>query len=447
MNVRSGWGGPRETGWRNWAGTVQAAPAWRVPVQDEAEVVEVVRAAADAGQRVKAVGTGHSFTGAAYTDGVLLDLSGTAGLRGVVADGAGSRVRVGAGTTLSALNRYLGERGLAVANLGDIDAQTVAGAISTGTHGTGARFGGLASFVTGLRLVLADGRVVDCSADEHPELFAAAGVGLGAFGVVVEVELACVPAFRVRAVESPEKLSSLLPRLDEVLTGHDHVEFFWFPHTDRCLVKRNDRLPADDHAGLPLSRWRRWWADDVVDNRLFEAANQVATWRPSWSPAVNRIGAQLMSRREYTDISYRVFVSPRTVRFRETEYAVPRQALGEVLDILRRWFERTGAPVTFPLEVRCAAADNPWLSTASGRDTAYIAVHQYVEQDHTRVFRFFEDVMERYDGRPHWGKMHRLTADRLADLYPRFTDALQVRDQVDPGRLFTNPYLDRVLGR
>lgn len=293
---------------------------------------------------------------------------------------------------------------------------------------------------------MADGRVVACSRTEEPELFAAACVGLGAFGVVVEVELGCVPAFRVRAVESPEKLSELLPRLDEVMTERDHVEFFWFPHTDSCLVKRNDRLPPEDRSGAPLPEWRRRWADDVVDNRLFAAANRAATLRPSWVPAVNQIGAKVISRREYTDVSHRVFVSPRTVRFRESEYAVPRDAVGEILVFLRDWFERTGEPVTFPLEVRYSAADDLWLSTGSGRETAYIAVHQYVGQDHTRVFRVFEDVMERHDGRPHWGKLHRLTAERLAALYPRFGDAVRVRDRVDPGRLFANPYLDRVLG-
>ncbi|GAB79376.1 D-arabinono-1,4-lactone oxidase [Austwickia chelonae] len=432
--------------WRNWAGTVEAFPVRRVSVRDEDEVVAVLRGAVEEGLRVKAVGAGHSFTGAAYTDGVLVDLSALAGLRGVVADGAGARVRVGAGTTLRELNVLLDESGLAVPNLGDIDAQTIAGAISTGTHGTGATFGGLSSFVTALRVVTADGRVSWCSRAEDPELFAAAGVGLGAFGVVVEVELACVPAFRVRAVESPERLSELLPRLDEVMTEHDHVEFFWFPYTDSCLVKRHDRLPPEDSSGVPLPEWRRLWADDVVDNRLFAAANRAVVLRPSWVPTVNQVGAKVISRREYTDVSHRVFVSPRTVRFRESEYAVPRDAVGEALVFLRDWFERTGEPVTFPLEVRYTAADDLWLSTASGRDTAYIAVHQYVGQDHTRVFRVFEDVMDRCDGRPHWGKLHRLTADRLAALYPRFGDALRVRDRVDPGRLFANPYLDRVLG-
>lgn len=442
MSVKGDQVGPDR--WENWAGNVRALRARCVAAASTADVVAAVREARADGLRVKAVGSGHSFTGAAYTDGVLLDLRALTGL--VQVDPAAGRVRVRAGTTLRDLNRLLDAAGLAMANLGDIDAQSISGALATGTHGTGAAFGGLASTVTALRLVLADGTDVTCSATERPELFAAARLGLGAFGLVTEVELAVLPAYRIRAVERPARLPDLLADFDATMTGHDHVEFFWFPHTDGCLLKTNTRLAPGDRSGEPLPAWRAWLGGELVDNALFEGLNRALTACPRATPWANRVSAAAMSRREFTDVSHRVFVSPRRVKFRESEYAVPRAAAPEILRYLAGWFDRTREPVSFPLEVRYAAADDVWLSTAYGRDVAYLAIHQYVGMDHTRVFRAFEDVLARYDGRPHWGKLHRLDAEVLAARYPRFGDALAVRDLVDPDRVFANPYLDRVLG-
>lgn len=430
--------------WGNWSGTVCALPARRIEPVSTQEVAAAVCAARADGLRVKAVGSGHSFTGAAFTDGVLLDLHRMSGVLSF--DAATGNVRVLAGTTLRDLNRGLDRLGRALTNLGDVDAQTISGALATGTHGTGAAFPGLAATVTGLRIVLADGTDVACSARERPDLFAAAGLGLGALGVVTEVELATVPAFRLAAVEEPARLPDLLADLDTVMTSTDHAEFYWFPHTDACLVKRNRRLGPDEPAGEPQSPWAQWWTDSFVDNTVFEGINRALTHCPRATPWVNRISAKAMSRRAYTDVSHRVFVSPRSVRFRESEYAVERAAAPEILRYLAGWFERTREPVSFPVEVRYAAADDVWLSTASGRDVAYLALHQYAGHDHRRAFRAFEDVVSRYDGRPHWGKLHRLDAGRLAELYPRLPDALAVRDAVDPDRLFANPYLRRVLG-
>lgn len=431
--------------WDNWARTVHAEPARIVSVHNTEDVVAAVTAARAEGLRVKAVGSGHSFTGAAYTDGVLLDLRPMTGL--LQSDPVSGRVRVRAGTTLHDLNRLLDVVGLVLTNMGDVDAQTISGAIGTGTHGTGAAFQGLAAGVTGLRIVTADGADVTCSAQERPELFEAARLGLGAYGLITEVELSCVPAFRVRAEESPASLSELLRHLDETMTSTDHVEFFWFPHTDGCLLKRNTRLAPGDDTGEPLPDWKRWLTRDFVDNTVFAGLNRALTLAPGATPRVNRLSAAAMSRSRFTARAHDVFISPRKVRFRESEYAVPRDAAPEILGYLARWFERTGEPVSFPLEVRYAAADDVWLSTAYQRDVAYIAIHQHVAHDHRRAFRAFEDVMARYDGRPHWGKLHRLDAARLGQLYPRFADAMAVRDVVDPDRVFANPYLDRVFGR
>lgn len=429
--------------WRNWSGTVVATPADVVHADTPEDAADAVRAASRRGLTVRVAGSGHSFTPLVATDGLLLHV---AGLRGLVStDSVRRRVRVRAGTPLHELNRALDALGLALPNLGDIDRQTVSGAIATGTHGTGTRLQGIAAAVSGLTLVLADGSTLTCSAEVEPAVFTAAGVGLGALGVVTEVELQCVPAFRLHAKESVESLAALLPRLQAEADAHDHLDLHWFPHTDRVLVKRNDRV-APGEGPPPLARWRARLDDDLLANRTFEAVNRVARARPTLVPRLNRIAVRALGTREFSDCSWRVFCSARDVRFVESEYAVPRGSVDAVLGELRRWFDRTRAPVAFPVEVRFVGADDVWLSTAHERDNAYIAVHQYHRMDPRPLFTAFEAIVAEHAGRPHWGKVHTLGADRLTELYPRFEDFRAVRDRLDPGRLFTNAHLRHLLG-
>jgi L-gulonolactone oxidase len=428
------------TGWTNWAGNQACSPAEVAVPRDAAGVAAVVSRAAERGLRVKPVGAGHSFTGVALTDGVHLRLDALTGL--VAADPATGLVRLRAGTRLRDVPALLAPHGLAMTNLGDIDAQTLAGAVSTGTHGTGAGFGGIATQVRALRLVLADGAEVACSAAERPELFAAARVGLGALGVLTEVTLSCVPAFLLRADERPVPLAEA-PGL---LTADDHVEFFWFPHTDRALLKRNTRLPAGS-PGAPLSAGRAWWDDRFLANTVFEWTCRLGHRVPAAVPLVNRVAARALAARTYTDRSHRVFVTAREVRFREMEYAVPVDALTGVLTELRAAVRRNGWRISFPVEVRVAAADDVWLSTAYGRDTGYVAVHRYHRESPDEYFRAVEAIMVAAGGRPHWGKEHHLDAATLAERYPRFADFRRVRAAVDPAGVFANAYTDRVLGR
>jgi L-gulonolactone oxidase len=427
--------------WSTWSGAVAADPVAIEQPSTEDQVVAIVHAAADLGLRVKAVGSGHSFPPIAVTDGVMLRMERLAGI--VDVDLAAMRVVVRAGTVLGDLNRALFARGLALPNLGDIDRQTISGAVATGTHGTGAGFRGIADAVVGLRLVLADGTVADCDAAREPALFHAARIGLGAFGVVTELTLQCVPAFLLHAQEEPDSLGRVLDSIDEVLESADHVEFYWFPHTDRVLVKRNARRSLS--GGLdPLPRWRARLDDDLLANRVFEVVNRVAAARPSWIPRINAVSSRALSAREFTQPSFEVFASERTVRFNEMEYAIPREALPPVMRDLQALAD--GLRVAFPVEVRVAEADDLWLSTASGRPTAYVAVHEYHRRDHREYFDAFEAVARAADGRPHWGKWHSRSAEDLQPAYPHLTDAIAVRDRVDPDRRFANAYLDRVLG-
>lgn len=429
--------------WANWAGTATAQPSMSAAPTSVDEVTEAVLRSRERGLRVKAIGSGHSFTPIAVTDGTLLRLDGLTGI--VSADATAGRVRVRAGTPLHVLNPALAALGLALPNLGDIDRQTISGALATGTHGTGAAFRGIADAVVGLQLVLADGSVRECDANNDPDLFQAARVGLGALGIVTEVTLQCVSAFALEAREEPGTLSATLASFDEVMASADHVEFYWFPHTDRILLKRNTRLPLDA-PGRPLPRWRAWLDDDLLSNRVFEAVNRVSAARPSWVPRINQVSSRVLSAREFTAPSYQVFASQRDVRFREMEYAVPRAAAVGVLRDLARMIDRDGHRLPFPVEVRVLAADDVWMSMAQGRDTCYVAVHQYHRMDHRAYFSAFEDIARGADGRPHWGKMHDRSAADLAPAYPHWDDFQRVRSAVDPDRVFANDYLSRVLG-
>jgi FAD-linked oxidoreductase len=427
--------------WRNWAGTESATGVEILRPRSTDELAAAVKAAAEQGKKLKAVGAGHSFTGCSVPEQVMVRLDGLASITN--ADKASGRITVGAGTGLAKLNAGLAAFDLAMANLGDIDKQTISGAISTGTHGTGARLGGLATQIVGLELVTADGSVLNCSAEENPEVFAAARVSVGALGVITSLTVQSVPAFLLRAQEMPLPLAEVLGSFDELADGNDHFEFYWFPHTELALTKRNNRVAAGVGPS-PVGRIRGWVDDELLSNRVFELTNRLSVRRPALVPRINQFASKALSAREYIDSSYKVFCSERKVVFRESEYAVPREHVVEVVNQLRAWIDRSGERVPFPIEIRVAAADDIWLSTAYGRDTAYVAIHQYHRLAHDKYFDAFERIVSAFGGRPHWGKLHTLGADQLRERYPRFDDFLAVRDRLDPGRTFTNPYTRQV---
>lgn len=429
-----------KTAWRNWAGT-EAAVA--TEVLRPRDLDELSSAVAGAERTVRARGSGHSFTAVGAAHDLALDLSAWTGI--VSADADSGLVTVRSGTTLRALNAELDRLGRAMTNLGDIDAQTIAGAISTGTHGTGARFGGISTQVAALELVLADGSVVTCSPDERPELFAAGRVGLGAFGVLSTVTLRTEPSFVLHAEERPEPLEDVLASLDGNCADNDHFEFYWFPYGRNALTKRNNRLPAGT-VPEPLSRTRQFVEYQLMENVAFGTVCRVGrAVRPLVRP-LNRLSSAVLSARAYSDVSHKVFVTNRNVRFTESEYAVPREALPEVLGELRARVPKLANPVMFPVEIRVAAADDIWLSTAYERDSAYIAVHQFVGMPYQEYFDLFESIAGAVGGRPHWGKMHSLDASVLRERYPRFDDFTKLRASLDPAGKFVNPYLARVLG-
>ncbi|MFD9812668.1 D-arabinono-1,4-lactone oxidase [Streptomyces sp. NPDC059080] len=432
-----GSGGP----WRNWAGNVSVRPARTVAPASSQELAASVRSAAEDGLTVKAVGTGHSFTSVAATDGLLIRPERLCGVRDIDRD-AGT-VTVAAGTPLHHLNRTLAAHGLSLTNMGDVTEQTVSGATATGTHGTGRESASLAAQITALELVTADGSVLRCSAEQNAGVFAAARLGLGALGVVTELTFAVEPEFLLTAREEPMPFDEVTDRFEELATENEHFEFYWFPHTGNCNTKRNNRSQGP---AAPPGKVRGWIEDELLSNGVFQAACTLGRAVPATVPAVAKLASRALSARTYTDIPYKVFTSPRRVRFVEMEYALPRAAAIGALHELKALVDGSGFKVSFPVEVRCAPADDIALSTASGRDTVYIAVHMYRGTSHGAYFAATERIMTAHGGRPHWGKLHTRDAEYLSGVYPRFGEFIAVRDRLDPGRLFGNAYLRRVLG-
>ncbi len=430
----------RRDRWRNWAGNQICAPRRIHRPSTEAELVLLVQQAARDGERVKVVGSGHSFTAIALTDGHLVDLARYSAV--LDADATTGRVEVQAGITLKRLNEELWRRGLALRNLGDVAYQTVSGAISTGTHGTGLRFGCLATQVIGLRVVTGEGEVIECSADRDPEVFQAARVGLGAAGILSTVTLQAEPAFNLHALERVEPLDEILDRQDRLIEEHEHFEYFVGPMSTHAFTKRNNRT---DRPAEPIPPWREWALDVALGWAGGNAVAHLNRVSPRLGGRVRRL-LPSNEREDYVDRSYKVYTSERKVRFVEMEYFIPRQHAREALERVRALVARSGWRISMPIEVRWTAPDDIPLSMCHGRETTSIAVHTRTFEPFQPYFEAVETIMRDYEGRPHWGKLHFQDAQTLQHRYPQWEDFRATRRRLDPHGVFANPYLDRVLG-
>jgi L-gulonolactone oxidase len=417
--------------WVNWSGSQRATPQRFAAPASRRELAELVAAAPGP---IRVAGAGHSFSAGVVTDGTLLSLDAL----DRVLDVDGTQVRVEAGIRLNALSRELHARGLAMPNLGDIDVQSLAGALATGTHGTGTRLPNLSGQVTSVELIGADGR--ERTITEGDEL-RAARVSLGALGVIAAVTLRCVPAFRLRHTDKPKPLEPLLDELQARADAHDHFEFWTFPHADVALTRTLDR--TDQEPRRP-NRVSAYVSDVVMDNHAFRAVNEVAKRFPGTIPALNRFASRVASRRERVDWSAAIFASDRLVRFEELEYGVPREHAAAAVRAARTVLERHA--VSFPIELRFTAADDALLSPAHGRDSAFVAVHVFQGMPYEAAFREVEAALSELGGRPHWGKRSFLDHAQLAPRYPRWDDFQRIRASYDPEGRFANPWIRAILG-
>ncbi|WP_019930504.1 D-arabinono-1,4-lactone oxidase [Nocardia sp. BMG111209] len=425
--------------WVNWAGDQQCAPAAVAAPGSPDEVAAALAAAAAAGHTVRVAGAGHSFNDTVLTDGTLLRMSNLDRIRHVDTDTG--LVRVEAGATLNAISTRLHPFGLAFPNLGDIDVQSVAGATATGTHGTGGTLRNISAALHSVELMLADGSRVELNERTDPDGWRAARVNLGALGVVTAVTLQLVPSFVLEGIERPVPFAEVLADLDEFVDGNEHFEFYMFAHSPLAMTKRNNRVAGPEQ---PRPEVVDWFADIAMSNYTFDGLCRLTRRRPQLIPWVQRLAAYAGSYRRQVDRSYRVFASPRLFRFTEMEYAIPREHAAAALREIKEIGTRFDSPM--PTEVRFVAPDDAFLSPAGGRETCYIAVHQYRGMAWEPYFRACEAVFDRYQGRPHWGKRHFQTAETLRDRYPEWDRFQQVRRRLDPEGRFANPYVTRVLG-
>jgi FAD-linked oxidoreductase len=430
--------------WRNWSGLVTTQPTRVAGPQGAEAVAAEVRAARAAGSTVKMVGSGHSFTAIGAPTATMLTPGGLAGILDI--DREAMTVTAGSGTQLKHLNLALERAGLSLHNMGDIAEQTLAGAISTGTHGSGGRAASLAAQVVALELVTGTGELLRASPEDNPDVFEMARVGLGALGVITTVTFRVEPVFVLEAHEQPMSWDEALATFDEMTATSDHVDMYWFPHTDRMLTKRNERRGTDLSQARPLGRLKAWVDDDFLQNTVFGVLTAGANRVPRVIPRMNRFAAGMLSERTFSDVPHRVFTAKRAVVFREMEYAVPREAGLAVLAEARRAIDGSGLRISFPVEIRTAPADDMPMSTAYRRDSLYLAFHTHRDADHLDYFALLEPILRAHDGRPHWGKVHTRTAADLRPTYQRFDDFLAMRDRLDPDRVFANPHLQRILG-
>ncbi|MEO7197777.1 MAG: D-arabinono-1,4-lactone oxidase [Solirubrobacterales bacterium] len=430
--------GPR---WRNWSREQRCRPHSIVRPHTREGLIAAIVEANDAGRQIRASGSGHSFNSSALTDGTMLRLDALDRILKV--DHAAQLVKVEAGIELWALNQRLDRLGLALENLGDIDRQTLAGSISTATHGTGARYRNRSAQVTGLELITADGTTLELSEDSDPDGFRAARVGIGALGVIYAVTLRVVPPFRIDRTDRQRPLAETLGRLDELVDSLDHFEFFVFPHADRALCRESTRTDAP---ARPRGKAGEYAQEVVLENWVGAGFASVARLVPATIPTLSKLATAGAGSSRRLDHSFRVFASERRLKFTEMEYAVPRANAREAIQAALDIANRRELKVAFPIEVRFVAGDDAMLSPAHERDACYIAVHYDRRGGWGPYFSAVAGAMAEFGGRPHWGKRHSLDVGELRKLYPRFEDFRAVRERLDPAGRFANDYTDRVLG-
>jgi FAD-linked oxidoreductase len=423
--------------WQNWSGSVSCSPAAIASPRSVDELVQLVSDCGLAGRRLRVAGSGHSFTPLVASDELLVSLKNLTGLDESVG-AARDRAKALAGTRLKELGQALFDHSLAMENLGDIDEQSLSGAISTGTHGTGTKFGSIATQVIALDLVTADGQVVECSEESNRDLFKAAQVSFGALGVIARVTLRVLPSYRLRRESRRALLDDCLANVEKYKRENRNFEFFWFPYSNHCQVKF---LNQTTEPPTRINRWSR-----VLENRVFLVLSECCRLIPGMCRSISRFSAWSIPSVTEVNYSQLVYPTPRLVRFQEMEYNLPAERFAAAMIDIRECIERNRFAVHFPIECRFVRADDIWLSPATGRDSCYIAVHMYRGMPYQDYFGAVEEILQRHEGRPHWGKLHTMKSAQLAKAYPRWHDFLRLRDQLDPKGIFLNPYLETLFG-
>ena len=426
--------------WRNWSGYVSSPKATVKTPGSRDELVDVLRGAAGSQAPVRVVGAGHSFSPLAQTDGVILSLDQLQGL--IHIDETRRVARVHAGTRLYTLGAALAEHGFAMENLGDINVQSIAGATSTGTHGTGITLGNLSTQIAALRFTTPDGNEVVASPDENADLFEGGRIGLGVLGVLTEIDLNLVPSFKLKLQRAKMDLEECLAQTDSLIANNRSFELYWLPHTDTVMTK------AWNVTDEPVDQmhWKRYVNEELLENTAFGLLCGLGKTVPSLCPSISRLCASLISPGQQVDPSHSSLSTVRRIRFNEMEWSVPAHRGADALREIQTFISRKSFPLMFPLEYRWVRGDDIWLSPDYGRDSVRISVHQYVGMPYEAYFAGVQAICMNHGGRPHWGKVHALTAQDFSKLYPRWDDFLALRERMDPHGRFLTPYLRSLFG-
>lgn len=422
----------------NWSGSVISQPeAFTAPTNEE-EFSKLVINSLEARKNIRIIGSGHSFTPLCATNEILVSLDNYKGI--VHVNKHKNEITVKAGTKIYEFGEMAHALGFAQENLGDIDRQSLAGSISTGTHGTGLNFGNVSTQVSAIKFVNGKGEVVFCSETEKPELFKAAQVSLGTLGIILELTFKVIDAYKLEFTSKKENVEDVLLRLDQINNTTRNFEFYWFPHTQTVQTKYtnlSDAEPKDNKLGL--------WMDNLLENHLFGAISVPTRHIKGLSPWVAKLSAAVAGTSKKINWSHKVYALPRSVKFNEMEYNVPYEAFPEIKREVIRVFNQRKFDVHFPTENRFVKGDDIWLSPAFGRKSAYIAFHVFKGKPYQEYFKVMENICRSYDGRPHWGKMHTLTAETFSSIYPKWGDFIKIRNEHDPQRIFLSTYLKTLL--
>jgi len=419
----------------NWGGNVRFNPEQVMTPANTQDIIAIVHQARNRKKKIRVIGAGHSFSPLVATNQYLIDLKHMNQLLSV--DHKALTATFAAGVNIRQLTTELWQHGLALANQGDINHQTLAGAISTGTHGTGMNFGSLSSFVTALEFVDGTGQVQNIDTTMPDDLIYAAQIQLGTFGILTKITVQCEKRFVLRDVRQIYTLEDCLQRIDDQIKSQRHVEFFWFPYSKLAQIKALNVVDLPN----PRSKIAAFFNDEIVERYLYSGLCEMTKKIRPMAKHTSRLCGSLMPTSDYADWSYRVFPSSRKVRFTEMEYAVPLVAGIDCFNTIKDMIHSKKMRVFFPLEYRVAAADKAWLSPFYDRPSAIISLHVFkgIEQD--RFFAEAEAIFRSFHGRPHWGKIHKLSAEQISSLYPKWKDFSNLRKKYDPENIFLNEML------
>ncbi|BBM82721.1 D-arabinono-1,4-lactone oxidase [Candidatus Uabimicrobium amorphum] len=424
--------------WQNWSGSVSCMPNKIFFPTSEQDIIDAIQQVKYKKQAIRVEGSRHSFTPLIETEDNILSLKQYHGIYSI--DEEKCEATVKSGTQLRALGQMLADRGLAMQNLGDIDCQTIAGAVSTGTHGTGLSLGGIATQVASFSLVTADGEVIHCSETENSEVFKAGQISLGALGIISKLTLKLMPAYYLKVVKKRCTLDESLENFTQNIENNRHFEFFWLPHTNYTYTKAMNITNDKKDRGT----WRKYFSEIVFENGALFMFGSLCRLFPRWSQKISAAGTSLIPQGEETNLSANIFSSYRWVRFHEMEYSVPLEKGTEVLREIEAFIRKENIKVTFPIEFRVAKEDDIYLSPSYGRPSVYIAIHSFKGVPYEKYFAGCEAIFRKYNGRPHWGKMHNLKASDFKNIYPKWENFHRVRRELDPDGLFMNPYLQSI---